>query len=239
MSSKARFNRNGRRTRKRFHRRKVPTNRQLNRKIKKLENNVELKWLDGYSPAITAPKTGQVVPLCSVTQGTAPINRIGDMINATSIKIRYSILSPSAILDPVRVRVVVFWDKTPAGVSPLLIGGSITGSVFDNTVTVQPVFAPINWNYVDRYRIIYDKVITLNPKVVLVTDASGNVTDYCSVMSTHKKKIKLGRHIKYDDNAPGIASYATNGLFMGILGDVAPGNEPTVEYSTRLYFKDS
>lgn len=221
--------------------RRAPSNKALNNKIKKIQKDVELKFKDTYFTAdVSTTATANL--LNSIDIGTTNRGeRIGNYIKTTSLQMRMTISPDIANLLNTQIRVIAFWDKQANGAAPILIGGSNTASLLDTTTITDALFAPINWNYSDRYRVLYDKTIILNGAMVLDFDPATGTTSQMLADSRYlSKKIKLSRSVKYDGTTAGIADIATNSLYVMYVGDIAAGgNNPQIEFSSRVYYKDS
>lgn len=222
--------------------RRAPTNKQLDKKIKKMQSDVELKYKDVYSTQ-DMTDAGTLVLLNAVVRGAEPVQRIGNTIRATSLQIRGQISTDlvDTGLAAIRTRVIVFWDKQANGIAPTLIGASSTASVLDTTTVTDATLAPYNHNMVDRYKILMDKHIMLVPKVVGDFDpATGVTTFYGQISIAMNSHIKLSRKIRYDESNNGnITDIMTNSLYIGLLSDrAAAATNPFLEFGSRMYYKD-
>lgn len=217
----------------------VPRISTLNRKIKKIENDIELKYVDTVFND-TVDTGGDLVLLNSLATGTTQLTRIGSEINATSVQFRLSCVTNDANTDgPNFIRVILFWDRQANGVAPVLFADPISASpaLLNNATITTIVNTPYQYENSERFRVLYDKVYTLNPRIAQ-TVVAGAITETYPVGLYIKKKIKLNRKIKYDAAALGIGSINTNSLYMAFVSSEA-ANAPTVDAGFRLYFKDA
>lgn len=209
----------------------------LDRKIKKINNNIELKHTDAYFNEVVSNDGSDLLLLNGMGEGLTVADRIGGQVTATSIQLRGQITTSEDNLSSTRVRVIAFWDKQANGAIPITgVGTTAGGELLDATIVDDPTLSPFNYKANDRYRVIYDKIFTLNPHVVLETNED-ITTKVVPVSLQFKKKIKLGRVTKYDEGVTGIASILTNSLFLVFYSQ--EGDDPSVQVGTRLYFKDA
>lgn len=217
----------------------VPRISTLNRKIKKIENDIELKYVDTVF-GDTVDTSGDLQLLNSILAGTSQITRVGSEINATSIQFRLNCVTNDANTDgPCFLRVIMFWDRQANGTVPTLASDPISGApgLLNNSIIIDLTQAPYQYENSERFRVLYDKVYTLNPRFAQ-SIVAGVITEAYPVGLFIKKKVKLNRKIKYDAPAAGIGSINTNSLYMAFISSEA-ANAPTVNAGFRLYFKDA
>jgi len=215
--------------------RKGPSNVALNNKIKKINKNIELKKCDVIQASTVISNTGSSLStLTNIIQGTGEFeNRIGTQINPTSIQIRCNFLSNTAILNASRVRMMVFWDRQSNGaVSPLTSAG--ISSLLDNSIITDLTMSPLNYDDIQRFTVLYDKVWNLNPQV------STSATTLIPMSKFMKKKLKLSRLVKFTGAGP-VIPY-TNSLVIAWFANNNGGSSallPTVECGARVYYRDA
>lgn len=237
----------GRRTRRRrtMHnpKKKGPSNKSLNKKIKHIENNLlELKYLDissGQSPT-TAGTSDYLTPLA---QGDTASNRQGNIINPTSIQFRGTMLTDVDYLGFSKIRIILFWDRQPNGAVPVLTGASTTQSLLDNGNITDSTICPRNFNTIDRYHILYDKTHGINPGVVQTSVVAADPTT-TKVVQRGKYihfVVKLGRLVKYNNTSAAITAAVSNALHIAYFIDNGPaaGQAPVIQTGLRLYYRDS
>lgn len=220
-----------------------PTNKTLDKKIKHIENNlIELKWLD-VARAFTATSIAGIQDyLSAVPQGDTSISRTGNVLSPTSIQLRLTFASNILELGgDGRIRYILFWDRQANGAVPVLTGASTTQSLLDTGVIADPTLSPRNFNTIERYTILLDKMVTLQPVLAGSTTLAGAVDTLTTtnlVTRTKVHVVKLGRMIKYNDAAAGIATAVSNALHIAYFTDAA-ANQAGVQAGYRLYFKDA
>lgn len=210
----------------------------LKKKVKKIEGDDELKHID-KNYAATDVGTGGIVLWEThnfTVQGTSNITRIGNVISPTSflISVRFRI-DNAQLLEDSRVRMIIFWDKQANGAAPDLDG--VNGLV-DDSVTTNLIYAPRNFNLINRYQVVIDKTWTLHPVMqTIVNVASGATTQVSRTSFTKKYYIKANKRIRYMGNAGTIADLASNAFYLAFYGELG-ANPPEVDGSVRMYFKD-
>lgn len=209
----------------------------VKKSVAKINSKVELKFNDttgSLDPSITGTFRALNAPAQTTTASTVYL-RDGNSIYNTSIQIKGYLqgdaLVSSALSDVNRtVRVVLFWDKETNGTLPALT------DLFDNSTITDFTQAPYNSVNSQRFRILSDKIISLNP----IFAAGG--TQVVPARKTIRIKKKLGRKSDFDAAGSGIGSMESNALILVSILDVAGAtnaNQPTINISTRAIFKDS
>jgi len=231
---------------RRPHKRHAPSNKSLNKKIHHIENSlIELKFKDVVDAGTTITNTGVQDLLCPIVQDDTASGRNGNRVFPTSIHIRAELITDpdqvSVLNGPTWIRCILFWDRQPNGAAPTIVGASNTQSLLDNTVVNLGYLSPRNFNTIKRYKILYDKVITLNPQVVLTTVAGPPSTSQVVPMGYYLNFTKkLGRMIQFNDTTGVIGSIETNSLYIMYICNVTAGaNQPQVVAGYRLYYRDA
>jgi len=220
---------------------KAPSNKSLNKKIKNIENNlIELKYKDVFNSATAIPVTGLLINGMNFTSYdggfAANPERSGNEIRATSLSIKGTIKTDFDNLDGARVRMIVFWDRQPNGANAVMLGDN---GLLQNNVVTNPVFAPRNYSTIDRYTILYDEIFAVTPQAGL-TVVAGVTTQVLEVNKIIDKYLKLSRQMKYDaNNENAITESVSNSINVMLIGDEATaGEQATWTGGVRLYFKD-
>lgn len=196
----------------------------VKKSIKKINDKQELKYKDrAVSYQISA--VGNFTLLNDVDIGTTPNDRVGDEITVTSLQFR-GFLEKTATLQFDTVRVILLWDRQPNGAPPT------ASTILDDSIITSLVFAPYHRQYQKRYKILYDKTSQINSFVYDTTLSENEVRRY----PISFKRKKLGRMIKYDGTAAGIADIQTNSLYLFTM--CTSGGGMFFEGGFRLYFKD-
>lgn len=242
LSQRSRYNGRRRLNGKKRYSSKYPSNKSINRKVKKIQDMIELKYIDTYFNDTVADDGNDLLLMNAVGVGTSNTSRTGSEISLTSLQFRGSVTMDSLQLDPILLRMIVFFDRQANSAAPITnVFTPGTGSLLNGTVITDPIYMPYSYEQQDRYRVLYDKVIQLNPKVIKQADyTGGDTTELIPVTQHFKKRIKLGRKVKYDlaNIAPTIADIATNSLYVVFYSDNTT-NLPTMRFGARVYFKDA
>jgi hypothetical protein len=211
---------------------------QLNKKIKKLQQDEELKITEASQTRLLdlAVPTGATLLLMNgMSTGSTNRSRVGNQVRATSISIRYSIdwSSSFPLVTPPLIRILIFWDRQTNQTLPELFGQSNAAGLLD-TSNVGEIYAQTNMNNWKRYKLLYDKVHNIIPySRELVTEMPN---------AFFKKKIKLNRIVQYDDTSFDISSISSNSLWMYAFSTAGAAdlaiNKPTLRFAYRFYFKD-
>lgn len=99
--------------------------------------------------------SGSITSIGAVAQGDSRITRTGDLIRLRSIYGRlFFTINGSATNTQIRHLIII--DKTPDGTAPTLT------ELLDNPTVPLSLVSPINFNQTQRFRIIRDKLYTLN-----------------------------------------------------------------------------
>lgn len=225
-------------------RKPVPRISTLNRKIKKIQDSRELKYFDTlFIGAVNS--TGSLHLVNGIPAGTTQITRIGAEIDATSVQFRFAIDTDSTnITGTQRIRMILFWDRQANGAAPALAGDPLLatggGALLNNAVVTDLVYSPYQYENQERFRVLYDKTFQLSPKIWQEHDNSTPtaITEVYPIGMTSKRKIKLGRKVRYDATTGSITTINTNSLYMAFVSSES-ANAPTVYCGFRFYFKDA
>jgi len=218
---------------------------QQDKKIKQIEQKVnkvlfldEVKFVDTAAAATAIPETGLLINAMNfTTQGDGVSNRDGNKIQATSLMIRAELRTDVDQVVPQRVRMIVCWDTQANGANMVISGLLNTNPLMYASATVPGTFDHRFIQTMDRYKVIHDKLYTLNPQLKL-TEAGGTVTDNQPISKNIIKYFKLGRPIEYNGNAGTVADLVKNSINVIFISDLA-ADQPTVQYNIRLHFKEA
>jgi len=205
--------------------RKAPTNKSLNRKIKRIQNDIELKYKDVYSAATDISTTTALTLLNGISQGDTTITRTGGQVRLTSVHIKGTVTADPLNLLSDQYRMMVVWDAQANGAAPTL-SGTVT-SILDVTTITDLLIAPYNYSAMDRFKILMDKRVIINRRVVADTDpATGATQEYQPIVKPFNKRFKLGRTVRYAVNSSTgtITDISTNSLYFIVVGNVAPAS---------------
>lgn len=222
------------------HKRYAPSNYALNQKIKRIQNDIEVKYKDTLISAGGAAVTAGVNTLLNgIGTGEDASNRTGAEVNATSIQFKGKItIVPEEGFTQGVCRMIIFWDQQPNGALPVISANPGAGSeaLLNTAIVTSRVYAPYQYETNHRFRVLYDKIYQLNP-----TSSTTSVADFIAAPYNIvvKKKIPLSRKVKYDGTTNAITNLVTNSLICVIIADQPTDNMITAEIGFRFYYKDA
>lgn len=208
----------------------------VKKQLREIKGNTELKYFDSNLDDADLAG-GSLTVLNDMATGDTQITRTGGQIKLTSLQFRYRISSNAARLSFTSVRIIVFWDRQANGANPAVAGNPLVAgehALLNNAMSTDLVEAPYQYENIDRFHVLYDKIIAMNP--LTLTGTAG--TAVAPVEVVINKYIKLNRTTKYDTVTAGIASINTNALYFLVLTDLATV-APAGNGVARIYFKDA
>jgi len=209
----------------------------LNKKVKKIQVEEEVKHIDILYAEISA-LAASPYPWFShnfTPVGASNITRLGNVIAPTSYQIRFRIRQDiDRTGEASRVRMIIFWDTQVNGAAATYLGAT---GVLDNTVITDQLAAPRNYDTIDRYHIIKDKTYVLQNTMATV-EVAGAVSKVSRAIIQKTFIIKASRRIKYTGATGTIADIANNALYIVFYSD-AVSEPPTIDGGVRMYFKDT
>jgi len=206
-----------------------PTNKQLATRIKKLEHTEELKYSDNVIPGTWYGNLAPI-PLCLLAQGDDFDQRVGEEIVAKYLNIKF-VVSKSGTTDTLRARIMVFWDLQANGELPFMytsdVGATASESVIDDSVVGYKLTAPLNYRTKQRFTILMDKVVVINPQ-----------SSSTEAMKYIKKNFVLGgAKVKYGSSSGTIDALPSRSLY--VYGFIPTNNVFSSVAYTRLWYTDS
>lgn len=213
--------------------RKQPSNKSLNKKIKTIQNRQELKHLDRVFAGQTITTTEGPFLLNGIAIGDTDILRDGNEITCTSIQWRLRFQTDlDRIASGCVIRMIVFWDRQANGADPTL------ALLLDLSVITNRLDAPYNHNTQERFKILHDQIIIMEPMSISDFDVTtGTTTTFVPRVTYKKGKRQLNRITKYDGATNAIDDIVSNSLYVIFVSDLAT-DPPIVSGGFRLYFKD-
>lgn len=210
----------------------------LARRIRRLENDDEIKYTDTWftSTLIPVETTPAWLLSClnlSVLGTQQNGQRVGTQINTKKLDVRFSIHQNVLNITDNRVRVIFFWFKAPNTLPPL------PGEVFDLSLVNAPSYAMLNNQYKDSFKVFYDRTFEMKP-----LDWNGTTTTIGDQM-TMNKSFKLGRKTRYTlgGGAGTYVDIVDNSLYMAAVTSAASGvagaNNPFMTFSSRCWYTDA
>lgn len=220
---------------------RVPTNKQLNDKIKKLQSEEELKYKDTtYAIGQVEADAFTVYPIGLVGIGTDARARIGDCIRGTSLKLRFQFLfTPNALLSSSAfLRMIVFYANDVDGVLPKVYNDDY--ALLDASSSFNPLLQQYNYSAMqDDFKVLHDEVFTMRAFPLLGAAPEVPLPN----QMFFKKTIKLSRKTWYAGDNAVITDLESNGLFIAFyfdsqLGDPSDPNQLVIDGAIRMYYKD-
>lgn len=182
--------------------------------------------------------TGAFSLLCVPILGTDYTNRIGRKIIMKSVYIRGFVRSePSSTAGQVgtctaqQIRIIIFIDFQPNGTAP-----SVT-----DLLTGATTVSHLNLNYRDRFKILKDKIIVLDPYIVNATSGT-SVAAATNQIKNVKIYKKLNQEVIFNaTNGGDIADINSGALWMLTIGSVPAGTntDANAVLTTRVRFIDA
>lgn len=218
---------------------KTAVDKALARRIRKLEQDEEVKYTDVFVSNVTIPNESGpnwlIYNLNSSVLGTGQNGqRVGTQIRSKRIDMRFAFQSQTANIVDNRVRMVVFWFKNANTVAPN------PSQLYDVAVITALTYAPYNDQYADSFKVLYDKTVCLKP-----LDWNGTTTTIGDRILVHKS-IKLWNVKTRYITGAGAGTYADivdNSLFVAFMTSSNSGamgvNNPSVEFGSRVYYTDA
>lgn len=205
----------------------------LDRRLKKIEGEVELKYIDLFINTATIPTEPLNLMYCLNTSvlGTAIGTRIGSDIVAKKLMVRLAVRGTPGLLGEARFRIIIFWYKNSNTLTPL-----ISQVIDPGTGPTAPTLGFYNQYYKESIKVIYDTIRILKP-----IDWNGGVITFPDIVDI-SKTISFNRKVKYVTGAGGgtQADILDNSLWFCITTSAgAAANNPNIELSTRLFYADA
>lgn len=236
--------------RKRNYKKKYPSTKNLDRRIKKIEADKEIKNRDSLITSmtllgdVTAASTNWTLLNDSLDQGTKVPDRIGDEVRITSVSLRIRLSTDVDEVKTTLVRCMVFWDRQANG---LPFGYNGTDPTLGTFGPLIPSGASYVYNHYNpylcggrttRYKMLYDKTFTLQPQ-----GFNSDGTKSYQVVKLIKKKIKVNKIMKYKrggDGTGNLDQIMSGALWLVLVADpTSSTTAPLAMTSYRLNYADS
>jgi len=210
--------------------RKVPTNKQLATKIKRLEHQSELKYHDTLSTTSVWNNITTFILLSNPAQGDNIEERIGEEITAKYLNVKIQARHSTGSANELRWRMIIFWDMQNNGVGPgLTTSVDANTALLDNNIVTNLFLAPLNYRCKQRYHVLMDKVFAQNPQSTSVLA--------CKFI---KKNLNLGgAKVKFSGTGSTVTNIPSRALYVWMYAfSTAAADESAVAFSSRLWFTD-
>jgi len=177
--------------------------------------NIEEKYLD-TNANVTATQAGAVQYLSGLVQGLDQVNRIGDSLRIQ--RLDFTGVCTVGVATQASIRILIVRDMENQGAA---ISGADLLSNAGGAGAAVSLYNYINMH--ERFSIIYDELVTLDPL--------SNINTPLRFTTTHKG------HIRYRDTSAAVTGAAEGSLWFMALTDVA-ATGPACRFSFRLTFTD-
>ncbi|AUM61808.1 capsid [uncultured virus] len=187
----------------------------------------ELKFIDVTIGNTNVTNTGTVSLLNGVAQGTDFTNRIGRKIIMTSILWNFELHPNPNASNPLgeTIRNMIIYDAQP---------NSGSFPVATDILAAATPTSPMNLNNRDRFKVIFDKRITMHP---CTYDVVPNLSAGAPVVKFMSKYKKCKLDVIFSGTGNTLGSIQTGSLIHLVLTD---GNQTsTLNQTTRIRFFDS
>ncbi len=184
-------------------------------RVKRLESNIEYKFLDTPSTELSPTVAGVVTLVNGLAQGADTNQRDGDQVNFTSIQFKF-LAGASAEALKNNIRFMLVQDRQPNG-NALSIS-----EVLQEDNGQDRIVSPLNLANKFRFRVLCDEQIQIN---------GGGLA-----FNVVSKYMKLGVKTRYNGALGVIANINTNSIYSIVIGYAATG---VYNYNIRLRFTDS
>lgn len=182
---------------------------------KAVAQEIETKMIDTNVTAQAIDyNNGYVVSLTNtMIRGTDDKQYLGDSIMPVGLKVRFQFTRSDASQ---LCRIILIQNK--AGGIPLL------STLLASTGNLTAPLSPYDNNYQDTYRILKDKLYSM--------DSIRNLTTIGEITLNSKQLNKI-----YFNDAVGTVE--KGGIYMCVISDSSISVHPTFDYRARLYYKDA
>ena len=220
---------------------KNPTTRTLNKKIKKMQKQQEIKYNDNWEKIQACDVPRGTIPLSlprllnGLQLGTSAIERIGSAVTATSLSFRGFLYVPNMqnitkeedLSRVPLVRMIIFWDESAKDV-PVIMGSPFSSqeTLLDNGTTADSVFCPYNRSTRNRFKILYDKTYKFQVTPIITTGGEHVTETNVLPHRLIQGKIKLNRIVQYSGVTDGINDIARNALWCVCISTYDTKLEP-------------
>lgn len=187
----------------------------------------ELKVTDTVVASANLTQIAGFVLLNGVTQGSDYNARIGRRTLMKSIFIRFSLVPNTANSAPNGdfARVIVFYDCQTNGAAPIASDVLSVGTDY---------LSPLNLNNRDRFKVLHDKIISMNPNVY----TAGALTAGDPMNKYWKLFKKINMEVIFGGTNATVGSIQTGSIYLMYLSAGATSYS-TLSYNARVRFIDS
>lgn len=184
---------------------------------KLIDGTTEIKYIDEAGTVIGVPSTGRITLLNQVDQGFEAVDRVGAAIYMLKVHLKFfcNVGTGTQILQ--QTRVLIIQDRQQVdSTNPTF------ASIFEGGVSVVSL---INYKNKKRWRILYDKYISLA--------FPGHMSE------NHQITVPINDEAYYSGNVG--TSISKNGIYLILVSDNSsgtPSDSSNLRYNARLTFTD-
>jgi len=152
----------------------APTNKQLATRIRRLQNQQEIRFEHGAVGSLDYSTAGGFIYPMQIAAAVDIPYRIGNEVIAKYCQASFTLSHLPGATGTSQYRIVAFWDNQsdgndswgyPGTTGPAVptTDSSYANALFDNTVITNKLITPFNPRTKDRYKILKDKVYHMDP----------------------------------------------------------------------------
>lgn len=186
-------------------------------KKKLTDGTTEIKYIDESGTVLGVPSTGRITLLNQVDQGFEAVDRVGAAIYMLKVHLKFFVNVGTGTQILQQTRVLIIQDRQQIdSTNPSF------ASIFEGGVSVV---ALMNYKNKKRWRVLYDKYISLS--------FPGEMT------VNHQITVPINDEAYYSGNVG--TSISKNGIYLILVSDNAsgtPADGSNLRYSARLTFTD-
>lgn len=212
--------------------------KEVKRLIADVVGKPELKYYDFPQTTYGVPSVlgGTICPN-AIQEGTGPDERLGNEISCHSLTIRALFYNSINNTAPATVRLIVGIDLASAGTVPStsavlapVLGGTTPTILSGHNVTTSR----------GRFKILKDRTFTLEPATVVASIPAGTMQMNAVAGSNRmvKWRFPLNNH-KVEFAGSATTDFRIGSLFVMWIGQFAAPNEPDIDITTRLSYRDT
>lgn len=173
----------------------------------------ELKTVDTALNQVIS-NTGTMFLFNGISQGTDYTNRDGRIVTMKSIYWRFSItpnINATALAAGDSVRILIVYDCQTNGTAPTPA----------NILQVVNPHSPMNLNFRDRFKVLYDKQIGMSAAIY----TTGALTTGSPTLKSFSMYKKLDMETVYQSTAGAVADISTGAVYLMLLGLADQGSQ--------------
>lgn len=184
----------------------------------------ELKVIENAATQANFASAGSVALYNGVAQGTDFTNRIGRKVIVKSIHFKAWVSPATSTDSPGDIcRLMLVWDKQANSAAP---------AVTDILTTADP-FSGVNLNNRDRFKVMYDRRVSMNPAVY----AANVITGGNPITVYREKFIKCNQEVIFSGTGATVASIQTGSLYLLFID--LNGTLSLLTHYCRVRFSDA